>query len=249
MAAPTLFIKDLSLYYQGVLVFEKITLTIPANRWIAILGASGIGKSSLLRLIAGLAQKQSTSSGLIYTDNSQSPSQQIAFMTQQDALLPWLNVFDNAMLPLNLQNLDKTKKAEKRAEVESLLTKMGLWAARQQYPQQLSTGMQKRLELIQTLIQDRSITLLDEPFAALDTQTRYQLYPQIVDSLKDKTVLFTTHDPFEALILAHEIYLLGGKPARLEKVLELNSAIPRSVATVEIKKHHTYLLNKVLKPH
>lgn len=214
MTAPTIFIQNISLAYRETSVFSDLHLTLRAGKWTALLGASGVGKSSLLRLIAGLTLPEETFTGMITADNNIAISQQIAWMAQTDMLLPWLTVLDNLLLgerlrrPLlsfNTKSQDNTARVKARA----LLSQAGLAHAERLYPHQLSGGMRQRVALLRTLMEDKSVVLMDEPFSALDTITRYQLHDVAIKLLRDKTVLFVTHDPAEALRLADDIYLLA----------------------------------------
>ena len=221
---PTsLFIKNLSLSYAERVIFSSFHLTIPAGKWIALLGPSGIGKSSLLRLVAGL-QKNDT--GEIKTDHPAPLHQQIAYMAQTDLLLPWMNVLNNVLLGHHLRH-QKNKTATEKAIF--LLDEMGLSDAIHLYPHELSGGMRQRVALARTLMEDKPIVLMDEPFSALDAITRYKLQNLASTLLKNKTVFFITHDPSEALRLAHEIYIMQGQPVVLKQAASLSLPAPRDL--------------------
>src|SRR5579872_3776439 len=204
-------INNASLMYDEKMLFSQLHLDLPAGQWIGLLGPSGVGKSSLLRMIAGLIP---TPPGTVLTD-----SQQIAYMAQTDLLLPWLTVLENATLKLKLQTYDK----DSHALAITLLEKVGLEHVLHLYPHQLSGGMRQRVALVRTLLENKPIILMDEPFSALDAITRYKLQALAVDLLKNKTVLFITHDPAEALRLAHEIYVMKDRPATVKQMTKLNS--------------------------
>lgn len=238
-APPHLHIENASLAYNGTPVFSRLNLTLPAGKWIGLLGQSGIGKTSLLRFIAGLTHSQEETEGTIYADNHLPVNQQIAYMAQTDLLLPWLTVLSNATLGLKLRPHADKMQADKLTQANSLLEKVGLSKASTLFPSQLSGGMRQRVALVRTLMEDKPIVLMDEPFSALDAITRYHLQALAVDLLKDKTVLFITHDPAEALRLAHHIYIMQGNPATLKSIAELSAPIPRSLSDPEV----TYLQN------
>lgn len=216
-----LSLQKASLAYQQQLLFTDLNLDLPSQQWVALLGQSGVGKSSLLRMIAGLEMLQSQFQAEIYPANSP-----IAYLSQRDSLLPWLTVLKNVLLGHQL-NPSANQYTKERAL--NLLQQVGLQEAAGAYPHQLSGGMRQRVVLARTLIQDKEIVLMDEPFSAVDAITRYKLQNLASQLLKDKTVMFITHDPQEALRMANHIYMMQGKPAVLKKIVSLDSPIPRAV--------------------
>jgi putative hydroxymethylpyrimidine transport system ATP-binding protein len=252
MAKPCLHIENASLAYNGIPIFTSLNLTIPAGKWISLLGPSGVGKSSLLRLIAGLMQANEEAQGNIYIDNHDmhagcAINHQIAFMAQTDLLLPWLTVLSNATLGLKLCSHTQKDYAAKVKKATLLLEKVGLGKATSLYPAQLSGGMRQRVALVRTLMEDKPIVLMDEPFSALDAITRHHLQDLAADLLKNKTVLFITHDPTEALRLAHDIYIMQGCPAELKLVAKLPSVIPRHFRDPEVIKWQALLFHELTK--
>lgn len=217
MSHPLIELKNVSLTYGQQLIFDNLNLTIQSNSWTAILGASGSGKSSLIKLLAGLTTKQ-TVTGLL-----PNITHQIAYMAQTDLLLPWLTVLDNALLANQLASHHSKESAL------SLLDAAGLTDALHRYPHELSGGMRQRVALVRTLLTDKPIILMDEPFSALDTLTRSRLHTLSLGLLKNKTVIFITHDPLEALKLADDIYLMRGKPASLSHLLHIEHHQPRNL--------------------
>lgn len=232
-AAPDITIKSASLSYANKVIFNHINLHIPSAQWIALLGPSGVGKSSLLRLIAGLTTPQEQSQARLSASNGIPVHKQIAYMAQTDLLLPWMNVLDNATLGMKLR-AHSTNKQQNIERAKSLLTQVGLEHVLHLHPHQLSGGMRQRVALVRTLMEDKPIVLMDEPFSALDAITRYKLQALSAELLKNKTVLFITHDPTEALRLANEIYLMQGMPASLKSIASLSSATPRSLTDPEL---------------
>lgn len=243
MRVPTITIKNASLAYAGIPIFSDIYLQIPAGQWVGLLGPSGVGKSSLLRMIAGLTTPHEQTQGHFYADNDIPVSEQIAYMAQSDLLLPWMTVLENASLGTTLRSHSRSMVSAQRKKAQSLLEQVGLGHALQLYPRQLSGGMRQRVALVRTLMEDRPIVLMDEPFSALDAITRYKLQALAADLLKNKTVLFITHDPSEALRLANEIYLMQGQPAKLKSVATLNSALPRDLSNPEVMHWQSELFN------
>lgn len=227
ISPPNICIENAALAYNGKMLFSHLNLHLPAGKWISLLGPSGIGKSSLLRLLAGLVNKKEIIQATIRADNHLPVAQQLAYMPQTDVLLPWLTVLGNVTLCLKLHRHKKNDYEIQMAKAKLLLEKVGLANAHHLYPHQLSGGMRQRAALVRTLMEEKTIVLMDEPFSALDAITRYKLQELAADLLKEKTVLFITHDPSEALRLGHEIYIMHGAPATLKHVLQLTSPIPR----------------------
>lgn len=226
--APAVAIQDLTLEYQHHLLFNHFSLRLPAASWTCLLGASGVGKSTLLKLLAGLPTgvDQSISPGVITAEDGLPLSGRVAYMAQQDLLMPWLTALENCLIGYRLRG-QKVALAE-RAYVLNLLKAVGLEQAAELQITQLSGGMRQRVALVRTLLEDRPIVLMDEPFSALDVITRLNLQDLAAELLTGKTVLFVTHDPLEALRLADYIGILRGAPAQLSEILTINSLRPRS---------------------
>lgn len=223
-APPNIFIRHAYMAYDHVVIFQNLDLTLQSGKWSCLLGPSGVGKSSLLRMIANLTTENTQTSGEISCDNHLPLSQQIAYMAQTDLLLPWLSALDNTLISAKLNNCITPSLIN---HAKNLLAEVGLQDAMQKLPRELSGGMRQRVALVRTILQDKPIILMDEPFSALDTVTRFQLQNWAAKLLKNKTVFLVTHDPIEALRLADEIYILSGQPATLNLHVELNSASPR----------------------
>jgi putative hydroxymethylpyrimidine transport system ATP-binding protein len=232
--SPTVTIRNASIAFNGRLLFEKLNFTLKAGKWTCLLGPSGIGKSTLLRLIANLSSPGTLLNADIQSDNGIPLSRQIAYMGQTDLLLPWLSVLDNVLLGSRLRSYSASEKLTLQTKAKELLTLVGLQAAECAYPKNLSGGMRQRVALVRTLIEDKPIVLMDEPFSALDAITRFKLQNLAADLLRHKTLLFITHDPVEALRLADEIYILSGLPATLSQPLKIATLTPRTATTPEL---------------
>lgn len=202
MTAPAIHIKG-SHSIDDTPLFGHIDLTLPAGHWTCILGRSGVGKSTLLRLIAGL-DCAGTFKGTITAAEGQT-----SFMAQSDLLLPWLSVLDNISLGARLRN-----ETPDITRAEDLLERVGLAAYRNKKPGALSGGMRQRAALARTLMENRAVALLDEPFSALDASTRADMQDLAAEMLTGKTVLLVTHDPAEAVRLGHQIIVLTPNGAK-----------------------------------
>jgi len=243
---PTIHIENAALAYNNQLVFAKLNLQLPAGKWIALLGPSGIGKSSLMRTIAGLISKEESFSGSIYAEPQLCLSKHIAYMAQTDLLLPWLSVLHNACLGEKLRSISRKTYAAKLLQTTELLKQVGLGDAMHAYPHQLSGGMRQRVALVRTLMENKPIVLMDEPFSALDAITKHQLQDLAIEMLKNKTVLFITHDPAEALRLADSIYVMHGHPATISHFATLTSPTPRRLHEPEFIRWQSELYQTLL---
>ena len=221
---PAIHLQSARLTYGGTALFEALDLVLPAGRTTCLLGPSGVGKSSLLRLIAGLADG---AEGVVLDERGAPLDGRIAYMAQQDLLLPWLSLRSNVMLGPRLRGEARDPRLQDRAR--ALIDEVGLAAHGDKRPAQLSGGMRQRAALARTLLEDRPIVLMDEPFAALDAITRYELQELAARLLQGRTVLLVTHDPLEALRLGHRIQVMAGRPATLDNPLEPPGGPPRAL--------------------
>ncbi|WP_439258446.1 ABC transporter ATP-binding protein [Lonepinella sp. BR2271] len=210
-------IQNLSFSFEQQVIFHGLDFSLPEQQWTALLGASGIGKSTLLRLIAGLEKHYQ---GHILLK----PKAKLAWLAQQDSLFPWLSVLDNVQLQAHLQS--KTN-AQTIAKAEQLLQAVNMLEHKNKPCYQLSGGQRQRVALARTLMLEADLILMDEPFSALDAVTRLQLQQLSRELLKDKTVLLITHDPQEALRLADRIFVLKKQPAQLSDPIIPDSPAPR----------------------
>ncbi|MEQ9328112.1 MAG: ABC transporter ATP-binding protein [Rhodospirillales bacterium] len=203
-----------------------LDLAVEGGRWTAVLGASGVGKTSLLRLVAGLTDG-ATISGNVAADDGQPLADRIAYMAQQDLLLPWLDAVSNVALPARLRK--GSVDSADRDKAMAYLDLVGLAADAGKLPAELSGGMRQRAALARTLFLERDIVLMDEPFSALDAITRFRLQGEAIRLLAGKTVLLITHDPLEALRLARRIFVLDGAPASFGPPIEMEGEAPREI--------------------
>jgi putative hydroxymethylpyrimidine transport system ATP-binding protein len=186
----------------GVPLFGPLRLEITAGEWTCLLGPSGVGKTSLLRLIAGLETGIDFDGRVAASDGSPLAGR-IAYMAQSDLLFPWLDVTGNALIGARLRH-----EPPDRARAARLIARVGLVAHAAKRPSELSGGQRQRAALARTLMEDRPVILLDEPFSALDARTRAEMQDLAADLLAGCTVLLVTHDPAEAARLGHRIFVL-----------------------------------------
>lgn len=220
-APPGIEIRDARLDYAGVPLFDGLSLDLPAARWSCLLGPSGVGKTTLLRLIAGL---EGAATGTVSCSDGRPADGRIAYMAQQDLLLPWLTLTQNVMLGARLRG--ETAGTDDRP-ARDLLARVGLGDYADHRPDACSGGMRQRAALARTLIEDRPIVLMDEPFSALDAITRLQLQEIAARVLAGRTVLLVTHDPLEALRLGNVVHVMTGRPARMGTPIHPPGTAPR----------------------
>jgi putative hydroxymethylpyrimidine transport system ATP-binding protein len=247
--APSVTIQDAYLAFKHSIIFKNLHLTLPSGKWTSLLGPSGVGKTTLLRLIAILSSPDTDSHALVTADNNIPLSDQIAYMAQTDLLLPWLTVLDNVLLSARLRGSSSSEQKNLREKARDLLAKTGLQKAENYFPRNLSGGMRQRTALIRTLIENKMVILMDEPFSALDAITRYHLQDLAVELLQNRTVFFITHDPLEALRVSDEIIVMSGQPAKLSTPLRLNSSAPRDLMSPKLNTLQADLYANLTKAH
>ncbi len=221
---------------QGMAVIEGLSLSVAEGEFVTMAGPSGSGKSTLLNMLAQIDRPTEGSihlRGRTTFEAGQAALQpgwncQVGYVTQEDNLLPWRRLIDNILLPLRAQNrLDDGA----RARVSTLIETAGLTGFERYYPHQLSGGMRKRASLVRTLAYDPPVILMDEPFGALDAQTRMELHADLLRlwSLKRKTIVFVTHDIAEAIALGDRVLVLSRAPARIVDEFPVTLPRPRDV--------------------
>ncbi len=201
MQAPTILLRG-TYEMLGRQLFEHLSLQMNAGEWTCLLGPSGVGKSTILRLLAGL-ETGGTFAGDITASDGLSLANRVTFMAQEDLLLPWLSVAKNVCLGAHLRgekpDFEKARK---------LIRHVGLEKQIDQTPDTLSGGERQRVALLRTIMEDRPVILLDEPFSALDAGTRAAMQELAADLFVGRTVLLVTHDPAEAARLSDRIFIL-----------------------------------------
>ena len=209
-----------------------IDLEIRDGEFVSLLGPSGCGKSTLLRIVAGLIP---ATSGRISVDDKvvTGPGPERAVVFQDYALFPWMTVRDNVEFGLESRDVPR---AERRAKSTELLSVIGLTEFGDRYPHHLSGGMKQRVSIARALAVDPSLLLMDEPFGALDAQTRRTLQDELLRiwSAYRKTVLFVTHSIEEAIYLSDRIVVMTARPGRIKAVIDVREPRPRDLATPEM---------------
>jgi NitT/TauT family transport system ATP-binding protein len=231
IADAILAVNDLSYVVGGgskeLMILQDISLAVKKREFVSIVGASGCGKTTLLRLMAGLLRPTRGSvhfNGRPVTE----PDRQLAVVFQDygRALLPWRNVADNVALALEARKVPRSQRAD---IIDALLKKVGLGDRRDAFPLQLSGGMQQRLQIARCLAQEPEILLMDEPFGALDAMTRQNLQDEVarLSAESGTTVIFVTHDLEEAIYLGDRVISMESRPGRISEVVEIDLPRPR----------------------
>lgn len=243
-------VKELTKYYNNLHVLDRINFRVSEGEFVSIIGPSGCGKTTLLKIISGLIKP--TKGNIEFKDKPTgfaANKGRFGFVFQNPVLLPWRNIIKNVELPLEILEKKNPKKSSK-----DLLKLVGLKGFESYYPNQLSGGMQQRAAIARALIFDPPILLMDEPFGALDEIIRNYMGLELLriwqtEKNKTSTVIFVTHSIPEAVFLSDRIIILSKRPAKIEKIIDIDLPRPR---TTEIKSSKKYIdliecLRKVLK--
>ncbi|MEM1362672.1 MAG: ABC transporter ATP-binding protein [Pseudomonadota bacterium] len=236
VTAPAVTLEGRARLAEGWL-FDDLRLDLVAGGWTCLLGPSGVGKSTILRLLAGL-DTGAEFEGNIRASDTGSVSSRVAYMAQEDLLLPWLDVLGNVVLGARLRG-----QAPDEARAEQLIEALGLSVHRGKRPKALSGGQRQRVALARTLMEDQPIVLLDEPFSALDARTRSKMQDLAAEVLAGRTVLLVTHDPAEAVRLGARIVLMTGSGIR--EVTPPAARPPRAVDDGETLRVQAALLQEL----
>ena len=229
MVEPAIRFSDVGLRLGGSTIYESVSFHVENGEFVCLVGPSGCGKSTALRLIGNLLPQQS---GEIRV-GGQSPAEswnRLAYIFQSPRLLPWKNVIENAAFGLEMRKPEISRK-QRMDRAAHELQRVGLGADLAKMPGVLSGGERQRVSIARALALDPEIILMDEPFSALDPETRQNLRQQIIEvwSQTRKTIVFVTHDIDEALILADRIIMLSTKPARVHTECAVSVARPRQI--------------------
>jgi ABC-type nitrate/sulfonate/bicarbonate transport system ATPase subunit len=225
-----------------LLALDNFTLKVAGGRFVTVVGPSGCGKTTLLRMAAGLIPPDT---GEIRVDGETltGPSPKMSMVFQGIGLMPWKNITDNVALGIQLQTHRSKLGGDEKRRIDAALAMVGLAGFERYYPYQLSGGMQQRVGLARALVRQPEILLMDEPFGALDAQTRTVLQDELLalwDRIKS-TVLFITHDLDEAIYLSDIVVIMGRRPGRIKEVLEVTLPRPRYSYDVRAEKEFSRL--------
>jgi NitT/TauT family transport system ATP-binding protein len=205
---------------------EDVNFEIYDQEFICVLGPSGCGKTTLLKIFAGLLKP--TKGEVIYHEREKSTNPLNSVVFQEHGIFPWLNVIDNVSFGLKMRGI---KKKERYEISRKFIRKFGLGGFEEKYPHMLSVGMKQRVSLARAFVNDPEILLMDEPFAALDAQTKLILQEELLRIWKEfkKSVIYVTHDIEEAILLGDRVIVLTRRPGKVKKDVQINLKRPRSV--------------------
>ena len=228
MALPKLTVSGLNKHFGTLEALSDISLQIDEAEFICIVGPSGCGKTTFLRIVAGL---EAATSGEVRIDGDvvKKPGLDRGFVFQSDNLLPWRTVMANALIGPEVEG---AVNAEARKRTLDLLKLVGLGGFENYYPRQLSGGMRQRVNLARALAIDPKVLLMDEPFAALDAQTREIMQTELIRIWEQgrKTVLFVTHQIDEAVFLSDRVFVFARRPGRIREIVKVDLPRPRALA-------------------
>jgi NitT/TauT family transport system ATP-binding protein len=245
MSADALEFKDITVSFRSREAGERpytavadTSLRVRSGEFVSVVGPTGCGKSTLLNIGAGLLAP-SAGEVRVFGEPLQGINRRAGYMFQSDALMPWRSAIDNVMVGLEYRGLPE---AQAREQARAWLERVGLSDFEDRYPHQLSGGMRKRTALAQTLALDPDIILMDEPFSALDIQTRQLMENEVLDlwAAKRKAVLFITHDLDEAIAMSDRVVVLSAGPAT-RPIGEFEIDLPRPRDVAEIRAHPSFL--------
>lgn len=222
-----------------VTAVQNVTQVVPHQSFVSIVGPSGCGKSTLLSVIAGL-QKATAGDVTINGHAVSGPSPDIGFVFQEDSTLPWRSVEENVRFAMQMTGVGK---AEQRTRAQDAIDLVGLTGFEKSYPSMLSGGMKQRVALARTLALQPNVVLMDEPFAALDQQTRIFLGAEVREiwARTHQTIVFVTHDISEAILLSEQVWVMSYRPGRIIDVIDVDLDGPREpsiVSTHEFNELH-----------
>lgn len=238
-----LILEDVGMTYRSrardgiaaeVPAIRSVSQRINKGEFVTIIGPSGCGKTTLFEIIGGLKRP---SSGEIYIHNQRitSPHPSISMVFQEESIFPWRTVIENVEFGLELKNEDKKTRREKSQRVIELV---GLQGFENRHPRELSGGMKQRVAIARALALDPEILLMDEPFGALDQQTRLILGGELLRIWErtKKTILFVTHDISESILLSDRVWVMSHRPSVIKEIVEIDIPRPRDTSTVTLKR-------------
>ncbi|WP_193177348.1 ABC transporter ATP-binding protein [Oricola nitratireducens] len=243
---PQLILRSVGKTFgNDVVALRDVNMTINHGDFLSLLGPSGCGKSTALRLVAGLS---SPTSGLLDWRGPPMGKSDVGFVFQEPTLMPWATVFENVWLPLRLQGVSR---AEATPQVSEVLAQVNLTGFENAVPRELSGGMKMRVSIARGLVTRPRLLLMDEPFAALDEITRFQLNSDLLALWEQErfTVIFVTHSVFESVFLSNRIVVMAAHPGRVYGEMEVDAPYPRDeqFRTSEDYAHLTRKASSILR--
>ena len=232
---PAISIANLTVRFGDVLAVDNFSLDIHDGEFISIVGPSGCGKTTVLNLLTGLVPLQQGSISLLgITPVVGNPD--VAYMLARDSLLPWRPALDNAAYGMEIRGVDEERRNDK---ARALLAEVGLKGFEKHFPKMLSHGMRQRCALARTFCLDSPVMLMDEPFGALDAQTKLQLEDLLLRLWNEhrRTVVFITHDLAEAVALSDRVIVMSARPGRIIADMRIPLERPRSVRALQKDRH------------
>lgn len=244
MTTEVLSLKQVTIgFNDGPDVLRGVDLSVHEGEFVSVLGPSGCGKSTILNAVAGL---QPIRGGTVTFCEKEvrGVNTRVGYMTQGDTLLPWRTVFDNVAMPLRLR---KTDRATIRNRTVEMLRMLDLEAAARKFPAQLSGGMKRRALLARSMIYEPQMLLMDEPFAALDSQLRTQMHAELLRTVNrlGQTVTFITHDIDEAVLLSDRVVVVGDAPGRVIGDVAIPFGKERNVETIRFEEDFRHLEREI----
>lgn len=225
---------------RELLTIDNVSLSVPSNEFLCLLGPSGCGKSTLLNMIAGF-ERATTGEVLVGGKPVTGPGADRGMVFQQATLMPWLPVWDNVAFSLKLSGRSA---AERRAAAQPFIDMVKLTGFENHYPAELSGGMAQRVGIARALLLNPGVILMDEPFAALDAQTKIEMQEELVSIWQrhQGTVVFVTHSVDEALVLGSQIAVMTHRPGRIRELIKLDLPRPRDSTSPEFNEYKRHIL-------
>ncbi len=228
---------------RQLLAIDNVSLSVAPNEFLCLLGSSGCGKSTLLNMIAGF-EKPTSGALLVGGKPVEAPGADRGMVFQQANLMPWLPVWENVAFHLRLKGW---RKADRRAAAQAYIDLVGLTGFENHYPAELSGGMSQRVGIARALLLKPQVILMDEPFAALDAQTKLDMQEELVSLWQKQrsTIVFVTHSVDEALVLGTRVAVMTSRPGRIRKLIDLDLPRPRDITSSRFNDHKRYILNLI----
>lgn len=219
--------KSYSTHIGEVVALKAVDFTVREQEFVCIVGPSGCGKTTLLKIIAGLIEP--TGGNILFSANQNNGKLRSAMVFQEQGLFPWMTVLDNVAFGLETQGI---RLHERRDLASDFITKVGLFGFIKSYPHELSGGMRQRVAILRAFLANPQILLMDEPFGALDSQTRLVMQEELLRIWKDhlKTVIYVTHDIEEAILLGDRVLVMSGRPGNIRQEIPINLERPRQLS-------------------